>query len=110
MNKDYLIPANSKKSMLIFGLFTTSDAILLGTGIGLTILFWMFAPVNEMVWSIISLMPLCITGFLVIPVANYHNVRTILKNAIKFYVAEINGENKFIWKGWCREYEERDKK
>ena len=34
----FLIPANSKKSMLIFGVFTTFDLILFGSGIGVTIL------------------------------------------------------------------------
>jgi hypothetical protein len=32
----YLIPANSKRSMLIFGLFTKFELIMEGTGIGIT--------------------------------------------------------------------------
>ena len=35
MNNTYLIPANTKKSMLIFGVFNTVDMIIFGVGIGI---------------------------------------------------------------------------
>ena len=35
--KNYLIPANTKKSQLFFGLFNKYDLILFGTGIGISI-------------------------------------------------------------------------
>ena len=37
-NNQYLIPANSKNSMLILGLFNTVDLIICGTGMTLTII------------------------------------------------------------------------
>ena len=38
INGGYLIPANTKKGQLIFGAFTMPDLILLGIGVGFTIL------------------------------------------------------------------------
>ena len=38
MNNLYLIPANSKKSQLIFSIFTVSDLILFGVGLAVTVI------------------------------------------------------------------------
>lgn len=97
MNNTYLIPANSKKSMLIFGFFNTVDMIIFCTGIGLSFLFLMFLPVEEYWAAIVALAPGVICGFLVFPVPNYHNIRTVIKNAWVFYTTR----QKYIWKGWC---------
>jgi len=43
------------------------------------------------------LIPLLVTGFLVLPVPNYHNVRCFLGNMYRFY----SGRKKFYWRGWC---------
>jgi len=93
----YLIPANSKKSMLIFGLFNQFDLILFGTGLGVSLLLLMILPVDELLWAIIAIIPGSVTAFLVMPVPNYHNVRTFIKIAIEFYTKR----QQFIWKGWC---------
>ena len=37
-NNDYLIPANSKKSMLILGMFDSTDLIIAGTGFIITLI------------------------------------------------------------------------
>lgn len=108
MNRQYLIPANSKRSMLIFNTFTGVDLGILLTGIGISFLMWMFFPVNDISWAIISLIPISLAGFLVIPIPNYHNVRTILTNAIKFYSDPY--KQRYIWKGWCFDSGERNKK
>jgi len=94
---NYLIPANSKKSMLIFGLFHTFDLILFCSGLGMTLLLLMILPIAEIVPAIIAILPLLITAFLVFPIPNYHNVITVIKNAIIF----ITNRQKFIWRGWC---------
>lgn len=94
---EYLIPANSKKSMLIFGLFNKFDLILFGSGIGVSLLLLAILPVDKLLWAIIALTPGVITGVLVIPIPNYHNIRTIIKLAYEFYTTR----QKFIWKGWC---------
>ena len=102
----YLIPANTKKSMLIFGLFTKFDLILFLIGIGLSLLMLMILPVEQIVVAIISLLPALVTGFLVIPVPNYYNMRTLLMSAISFFM----NQRKFKWKGWCVPHGEDKKK
>ena len=94
---DYLIPANSKKSMLIFGLFNKFDLMLFGSGIALSLLLLLILPVDELLFAIIALAPGVVTGVLVIPIPNYHNIRTIIGLAYEFYTTR----QQFIWKGWC---------
>lgn len=93
----YLIPANSKKSMLIFGLFNQLDLIIFGVGLGISLILLMVLPVDELAWAIVAISPGLITGLLVMPIPNYHNVRTIIRLAYEFYTTR----QQFIWKGWC---------
>lgn len=51
----YLIPANTKKSMLIFGLFTKFDLILFGIGVGLSLILLLALPVEQIMYAIIAL-------------------------------------------------------
>ena len=95
--RSFLIPANTKKSMLIFGLFTPTDLIMFGSGVGITVILLLILPVEELWGAIIALAPALITGFLVLPVPNYHNMLTVIKSAIDFFT----GRGEFIWKGWC---------
>ncbi|MFV0250344.1 MAG: hypothetical protein ACK5HP_04875 [Bacilli bacterium] len=97
MNNSYLIPANSKKSLMIFGLFFTFDLILFGSGVGLTLLLMMILPIAEITFAIIAIIPSAVTGFLVFPIPNYHNVLTVLISTWNFFTTR----QKFIWKGWC---------
>lgn len=102
---NYLIPANTKKSQLIFGLFNKFDMILFGSGIGASILLLMILPIEELKFAIISLIPGLITGFLVFPIPNYHNVLTVIKNVIVFKFTN----QKYMWKGWCVTSEQENK-
>ena len=103
---NFLIPANAKKSMLIFGLFTKFDLILFLVGIGISLLLLVILPVEQIMMAIIALLPVLITGFLVMPVPNYYNIRTLLSSAIQFYM----NQRKFKWKGWCVPHGEEKKK
>ena len=103
---NYLIPANSKKSMLIFGLFTTFDAILFGCGIGVTLLLLLILSPSNLTFAIIDLLPVGITGLLVFPIPNYHNMLTVIQSVWEFYTSR----QKFYWKGWCFEHGEDGKK
>lgn len=94
---NYLIPANSKKSMLIFGMFYTFDLILFGCGIGATLLCLMILPIEQFLFAILAIMPALIAAFLVFPIPNYHNVLTVIISAIRY----LTTRQKFIWKGWC---------
>ena len=79
MNQQFLIPANSKKSMLIFGLFETFDLLLVGIGVSMSFLLFLILPTEEMIYLILTLAPGMITIFLVLPVPYYHNVRTFIR-------------------------------
>ena len=102
----YLIPANAKKSMLYFGVFNLTDLFIFGSGIALTFLLFFILPVEQLLFAVIAIAPGCICGFLVIPVPNYHNVRTIIQIAFEFYTTR----QRFVWKGWCMRDGEDSKK
>ena len=93
---EFLIPANSKKSMLYFGLFNKVDLIMFISGVCASLLLLTILPTEKLLWAILALLPGVITGLLVIPIPNYHNIRTIIKIAYEFYTTR----QKFIWKGW----------
>ena len=99
---NYLIPANTKKSQLFFGVFNTFDLILFGTGLGISLLLLIALPVEDLTFALIAVAPGLITGFLVFPIPYYHNVLTVIKNVIIFYTTR----QEFIWKGWCVTSEE----
>ena len=94
---NYLIPANSKKSMMIFGLFYKFDLILFSLGLGVTLLLLVILPIAQVTFAIIAIIPVCVAAFLVFPIPNYHNVLTVIINAVTFYTTR----QKFVWKGWC---------
>jgi hypothetical protein len=102
----YLIPANSKQSLQIFGIFDIFDLILFGSGLGISILLLMIVSPSSLWGAILDSTPGLICGFLVIPVPNYHNMRTIIKDIYGFYTRR----ERFIWKGWCVKDEYGDKK
>lgn len=102
---NYLIPANSKKSMLIFGLFNQIDLIIFGSGVVITLLLLLILPVEELIPAIVAIAPGLICGFLVLPIPNYHNMRTVIKSIYRFYTTR----QKFVWKGWCFLYGKDEK-
>ena len=93
----FLIPANSKKSMLIFGLFRPIDLIIFVCGALATVLMLIIIKSSSIPIVVIKLLPLLTTALLVFPVANYHNTLTVLVLIYQFYTTR----QKFIWKGWC---------
>ena len=97
MNGNYLIPANSKKSMKIFGVFRKFDLILFGCGVLATMIMVMVLPIADLKVAVIAIMPAAITGFLVFPVPLYHNVLTVIITAWTFFTTR----REFVWKGWC---------
>lgn len=106
----FLIPANSKKSLLIFSMFRPIDLIILVTGIGITLMMFFIFPPKELADTIFVLAPVGLAAFLVFPIANYHNTLVALISIYMFYTSR----QKFIWKGWCtndgiKEYEQKNK-
>ena len=107
-NNRYLIPANSKKSILYFGLFNKFDLILFGIGVGISLLLTMILDANNFIIAMIVIAPGVVTGFLVFPVPNYHNILTLLISLWRFFTSR----QRFVWKGWCvkDEFKEDNKK
>lgn len=97
MNGIYLIPANAKKSLLIFGLFNKFDLILFGSGCAITLLLILIIPTGDFLWSVIAILPALVCGILVLPIPNYHNTLGGIKSIFKYFSERRN----FIWKGWC---------
>ena len=96
----YIVPANSKKSRLIFGWFVWLDLIVLGTGIGLSIISWLIiSGLNKSTLGnmLIGAIPMGISFLLILQIPYYHNVRQYLTNLFLF----ITGKRKYYWKGWC---------
>ena len=105
-NNQFLIPANAKKSMLIFGLFNVIDLIVFGSGVFVTIILLLALPIEQLMFALIALAPALITAFLVFPIPNYHNT---LRFLMSFYTF-LTTRQRFIWKGWCcRDGEDSEK-
>lgn len=106
MNR-YLIPANSKKSMLILGLFNRTDLIIFGSGIISTVILLLSNMSNtSFKGAIFVLLPALVCSFLVIPLPNVHNVRTLIKNVYLFYTSRRT----YYWKGWSNSYGKEESK
>lgn len=93
----FLVPANAKKGTLILNIFRPFDLIMFGTGALVTLLLLVIVNSNDTVMILLSCLPVAITGFLVVPVPNYHNVLCAIQSIFKFYSERRN----YIWKGWC---------
>ena len=94
---NYLIPANSKKSQLILGFFRGIDLILFGSGVGITLILLLTIQSANMGVMMLILAPALITGFLVMPVPNYHNVLQFIVNFYTYF----SERRRYYWKGWC---------
>jgi hypothetical protein len=94
---EYLIPSNSKRSLLIFGVFNYVDLLIFGVGLGISMLVLMVSNASDTLSVIIGILPGLIAGFLVFPIPNYHNTLTFLMSAYKYYTKR----EKYVWKGWC---------
>ena len=97
MDESYLIPANSKKSKLILGLFRPIDLGILASGVVVTLVLIMLGLTKELWQVIITLLPAGICAFLVMPVPNYHNVLVVIMNIFRFFTQR----RVYIWRGWC---------
>lgn len=102
----YLIPANSKKSMMIFGMFYPFDLLLFGSGIVTTFILITALPIQSMLFAVLAIMPALVTGFLVFPLPNYHNVLSFIISVWEFYTTR----QRYVWKGWCVHDEIENKK
>ncbi len=93
----YLIPANAKRGTLILNLFRPIDLIIFGVGTVVSLLLLMITQANSTVGVILAILPVGITGLLVVPIPNYHNVLCVIDSVLKFFTERRN----YIWRGWC---------
>lgn len=97
MENGYLIPANTKKAALIFGLFTYLDMIVLGSGITIAFICLLFVgTTSDLTTLILALSPALISASLVMPLPYYHNILTLCGSLISYFT----NRRKYIWKGW----------
>ena len=104
----YLIPANANRGKLIFSFFRKIDLIIFGSGAGTTLILLLIFQnaLSDTKVAIAVLLPVLLTGLLVIPVPNQHNVLVVLTNIYKFFFVE---RRRYIWKGWCSKDVEEDR-
>ena len=107
MNQQYLIPANTKRSMLIFGLFKPIDLIIFVVGLVLTGVLILAVGTDTPAQVIIGLSPLLITTLMVSPIPNHRNLWTFTVNVYTYFTSQ----RKYRWRGWCMLHgEENDNK
>lgn len=95
--REYLIPANSKKSLLIFNIFRPIDLLIFAVGAVLTLLLLLTISDNTFKSAIFKLLPLLISLFLVLPIPNYHNTLVFIREIYQYY----SNRRIYLWKGWC---------
>ena len=93
----YLVPANSKKGMLILNIFRPIDLIIFGVGTLVSLLLLMIIQSSNTFGVIVAILPVGITGLLVVPIPNYHNVLCVIESVFKFFMERRN----YVWRGWC---------
>ena len=101
-----LVPANTKKSMLIMSMLRPLDAMILGVGISISVILLLIFSNAGTVMTIISCIPMIVALILVMPIPNYHNTLVAIQSILRFY----QERRKYIWKGWCIYDEYKDNK
>lgn len=102
-----LVPANAKKSILLFGfLRPMPDALVLGVGVLITIILLAFFSDVETWMMMLFCIPMLISVLLVMPIPNYHNTLCVIQSVLNFY----NGRRNYIWRGWCTYHEYKNNK
>ena len=97
----YIIPANSKKSQLIFNVFRPIDLFgILLPGALLTVIFLFVFPGDSISAIIIKLAPVSLALFLVMPIPFYHNVLVYLREVYIYF----STQKRYYWRGWCASY------
>ena len=95
----YLVPSNSKKGNLILNMFRPFDLIMFCVGAGVSLFMLMIMPSDSTIGILIACLPVAVTGLLVVPIPNYHNVLCAIQSIFKFFSEKMKGN--YVWKGWC---------
>lgn len=102
-----LVPANTKKSLLVFGMFRPlPDLLILGVGVFITIILLTLVQNAGTLILIACCLPMLVSVILVLPIPNYHNALVAFQCIIRYYQERRN----YIWRGWCTINEFKDNK
>ena len=93
----YLVPANAKKSTLIFGFMRPIDLIIVSSGLAASIMLLLIFDSGNTLTTIITCLPGVLCGLLILPIPNYHNTLVAIQSILRYYRERRN----YIWKGWC---------
>lgn len=103
VEQNYLIPANSKKSMLILGFFNPTDLVIFITGAVITFLLLFVMNTSSLKEAFVIISPILIGAFLVLPVPHHHNIRTFIGNIYHYFTTRRS----YYWRGWCMYHGEK---
>ena len=102
---NYLIHANTKRSMLIFGIFRPIDLGIFITGGVLTFVMIFINNPQDLTDVFIDLIPLLVGSIMITPVPNQMNIWSFTVNVYSFLIHQRN----YRWRGWCKSYGEETK-
>lgn len=98
MDNMYLVPANTKKSTLVFGFMRWIDVGILAIGVITTVILLLtFSNVDNTWATLLMCLPSIIAGLLILPIPNYHNTLVALQCIFRYY----NERRNYVWRGWC---------
>ena len=106
MNQQYLIPANTKRSMLIFGLFKPIDLIIFLIGAVATVMLVFIIGTDTPTQVLVGLAPLLVATMMVSPIPNHRNLWTFTVNVYTYFTSQ----RKYRWRGWCMLHGEEHEK
>lgn len=93
-----LVPANTKRSTLILGMFRlVPDVVIAVSGTATTVAMLAIFSNAGTFALLMCLIPMLICVVLVLPIPNYHNTLCAIQSILGFY----QGRRKYIWRGWC---------
>lgn len=103
----YLVPANTKKSMLIMGFLRRIDLTIALTGIGISfLLLAILGGTSSTLLLLLACLPGIIAAILVLPIPNYHNTLVGIQSIMRYY----RERKRYIWRGWCMSDESSEQK
>ena len=99
MQNSYLIPANSKRSMLILSLFAPIDVVIfaIGSVTSFALVMALNGTAKSLTDILFLLLPAIVSAAMVVPVPNHRNVWQLTAHV---YTYLINNRH-YYWKGWC---------
>ena len=95
--QEYLIPANSKRGMLIFSVYRPIDLVIVLTGAIMTFALFFIIGADSFGLVILELLPALLGAFLTLPIPNYHNTLVLIREVTNYF----KNRRVFVWKGWC---------